>query len=80
MSKEDVKVKRTLQLRTDERHDFDTVRTTTMTLLALIIGFTFSMAVVRYDQRKTKRRTPSARNICVPILCRVILSPKQSSY
>ena len=45
--------KQTLQLRQDERHDFDTVRTTTMTLLALIIGFTFSMAVIRYDQRKT---------------------------
>jgi hypothetical protein len=45
--------KRTQQLRQDERHDFDTVRATTMTLLALIIGFTFSMAVIRYDQRKT---------------------------
>jgi hypothetical protein len=44
--------KRTQQLRQDERHDFDTVRATTMTLLALIIGFTFSMAVMRYDQRK----------------------------
>src|ERR1700759_3667619 len=40
-------------LRQDERHDFDTVRATTMTLLALIIGFTFSMAVARFDQRKT---------------------------
>src|SRR5262249_57430827 len=45
--------KRTAQLRQDERHDFDTVRATTMTLLALIIGFTFSMAVSRYDQRRT---------------------------
>jgi hypothetical protein len=45
--------KRSYQLRQDERHDFDTVRTTTMTLLALIIGFTFSMAVTRYDARKT---------------------------
>lgn len=45
--------KRTQQLRQDERHDFDTVRATTMTLLALIIGFTFSMAVSRYDQRRT---------------------------
>lgn len=39
-------------LRPDERHDFDTVRATTMTLLALLIGFTFSMAVSRYDHRK----------------------------
>jgi hypothetical protein len=45
--------KRTTQLRQDERHDFDTVRATTMTLLALIIGFSFSMAVSRYDQRRT---------------------------
>ena len=45
--------KQTAQLRQDERHDFDTVRATTMTLLALIIGFSFSMAVSRYDQRKT---------------------------
>ncbi|MGY8661581.1 hypothetical protein Q3C01_04335 [Bradyrhizobium sp. UFLA05-109] len=45
--------KRTQQLRQDERHDFDTVRATTMTLLALIIAFSFAMAVSRYDQRKT---------------------------
>src|SRR6516165_7623733 len=35
-----------------ERDDFDTVLTATLTLLALIIGFSFSMAVSRYDQRK----------------------------
>jgi hypothetical protein len=39
-------------LKRDERGDFDTVLTATLTLLALIIGFTFSMAVNRYDQRK----------------------------
>ena len=36
----------------DERKDLDTLETATLTLLALIIGFTFSMAVTRYDQRK----------------------------
>ena len=36
-----------------ERHDFNTVQAATLTLLALIIGFSFSMAVSRYDQRKT---------------------------
>lgn len=36
-----------------ERHDFATVQAATLTLLALIIGFSFSMAVSRYDQRKT---------------------------
>jgi len=35
-----------------EREDFDTVLTATLTLLALIIGFSFTMAVSRYDQRK----------------------------
>lgn len=36
----------------DEREDFNTALTATLTLLALIIGFSFSMAVSRYDQRK----------------------------
>jgi hypothetical protein len=34
-----------------ERHDFSTIQAAILTLLALIIGFTFSMAVTRYDQR-----------------------------
>lgn len=37
-----------------ERKDFDIVQAATLTLLALIIGFSFSMAVTRYDQRKKK--------------------------
>jgi hypothetical protein len=36
----------------DERADFDIVLTAALTLLSLIIGFSFSMAVGRYDQRK----------------------------
>jgi len=35
-----------------ERPDFDLVLTATLTLLALIIGFSFSMVISRYDQRK----------------------------
>jgi hypothetical protein len=35
------------------RDDFGTVLGATLTLLGLIIGFTFSMAVSRYDQRKS---------------------------
>jgi len=35
-----------------ERADFDIVRTASLTLLGLIIGFSFAMAVSRYDQRK----------------------------
>ncbi|MEP7327936.1 MAG: hypothetical protein ABI777_01900 [Betaproteobacteria bacterium] len=34
------------------RADFDVVLAATLTLLGLIIGFTFSMAISRYDQRK----------------------------
>ena len=36
-----------------ERHDFSIVQAASMTLLALIVGFSFSMAVSRYDQHKT---------------------------
>jgi hypothetical protein len=36
----------------DMREDFGVVLAATLTLLGLIIGFTFSMAVSRYDQRK----------------------------
>jgi hypothetical protein len=35
-----------------DREDFDIVRTASLTLLGLIIGFSFAMAVSRYDQRK----------------------------
>ena len=36
----------------DERQDLGVVLTASLTLLGLIIGFTFSMALTRYDQRK----------------------------
>lgn len=35
-----------------ERGDFNIIETATLTLLGLVIGFSFSMAVTRYDQRK----------------------------
>ena len=35
-----------------ERQDYDIVLTATLTLLGLVIGFTFSMVINRYDQRK----------------------------
>jgi hypothetical protein len=44
--------KRTRNLEADDRDDFKFVLGSTLTLLGLIIGFTFSMAVSRYDQRK----------------------------
>ncbi len=36
----------------DWRGDFDIILAAALTLLGLVIGFTFSMAVSRYDQRK----------------------------
>jgi len=39
-------------LKEDEREDFGVVQAATLTLLALIIGFSFSMAITRYDLRK----------------------------
>jgi len=39
-------------LQEDERDDFDLVLGAILTLLGLLIGFTFSMAISRYDERK----------------------------
>ena len=36
----------------EERQDFSVIEGATLTLLGLIIGFSFSMAISRYDQRK----------------------------
>jgi hypothetical protein len=40
----------------DKWADLDLVRAATLTLLVLIIGFSFQMAITRYDQRKTYER------------------------
>lgn len=40
------------QLKDEERDDFGVVQAATLTLLALLIGFSFSMATSRYDLRK----------------------------
>ena len=39
-------------LNEEERDDFGIVQAAILTLLGLLIGFTFSMAISRYDQRK----------------------------
>jgi hypothetical protein len=44
--------RRRKDLEEEEYKDLDFILTATLTLLGLIIGFTFSMAVNRYDQRK----------------------------
>jgi hypothetical protein len=40
-------------LREDVRKDLETVQAASLTLLGLLIGFAFSMAVSRYEERKT---------------------------
>ncbi|WP_109477002.1 hypothetical protein [Paraburkholderia sp. C35] len=45
-------LRRRSNLQDADREDFNTVQTATLTLLALLVGFSLSMAVGRYDQRK----------------------------
>src|SRR5271166_5419481 len=45
-------LRRRRPLKEEERDDFGIVQAATLTLLGLIIGFSFSMAVSRYDLRK----------------------------
>jgi hypothetical protein len=45
--------KRQLNLDEDVLKDLDLIVAATLTLLGLIVGFSFSMAISRYDQRKT---------------------------
>ena len=47
-----MRVRRIAPLDENKRHDFNIVVTTTLTLLGLLIAFSFSMAASRYDQRK----------------------------
>ena len=44
--------KRQMGLEDEVRQDLDLIVASTLTLLGLIIGFSFSMAIGRYDQRK----------------------------
>jgi hypothetical protein len=45
-------LRRIAKLPEEDREDFNVVQTATLTLLALLVGFSLSMAVGRYDQRK----------------------------
>ena len=45
-------LRRQRKLDEESRKDFDVILAATLTLLGLIIGFSFSMAISRYDQRK----------------------------
>jgi hypothetical protein len=46
-------LKRLRPLEKDEQADFGVVQAANLTLLGLLIGFTFSMAISRYEQRKS---------------------------
>jgi hypothetical protein len=59
------------------REDFGIVLTATLTLLGLIVGFTFSMAVSRYDQRKLYEEQ-EANAIGTEYLRTELLSPSDS--
>jgi len=45
-------LRRRRPVKEEEREDFSVIQAATLTLLGLIIGFSFSMAIGRYDQRK----------------------------
>jgi len=49
--------KRRRTLEENEREDFGIIMAAILTLLGLIIGFSFSMAITRYDQRKNLEET-----------------------
>jgi hypothetical protein len=61
------------------RHEFGIILAATLTLLSLLIGFSFSMAANRYDQRKNLEEaeanaigtsTMFAKSTCSPRSCR----------
>ena len=47
-----VAIHRLGSLQPDEQQGFNIILTATLTLLSLILGFSFSMAITPYDQRK----------------------------
>lgn len=64
-------------LEDDERYDLDLILTATLTLLSLIIGFSFSMALSRYDQRKNYEEAEA--NAIGTEYVRVTLLPKAAA-
>ncbi len=61
----------------DVRADFGTVQSAALTLLALVIGFSLSMAVSRYDQRKNYEEE-EANAIGTEYLRADLLAPAQA--
>jgi hypothetical protein len=67
-------LRRWLSLDEDVREDFNVIMAATLTLLGLIIGFSFSMAVSRYDQRKNYEEA-EANSIGTEYVRASLLSP-----
>jgi hypothetical protein len=67
-------VKRRRDLEEEAREDFDLVTGAALTLLGLLIGFAFSMAIQRYDQRKHYEET-EANAISTEVLRAGLLPP-----
>ena len=55
-------LRRVAPLPEEDREDFNLVQTATLTLLALLVGFSLSMAVGRYDQRKNLEEAKPMRS------------------
>jgi hypothetical protein len=64
-------------LEEDARQDLDLIVPATLTLLGLLIGFSFSMAINRYDQRKTYEEA-EANAIGTEYLRADLLPPKNA--
>jgi len=69
---------RVVPLEEDERDDFGVVIPATLTLLGLIIGFSFSLATNRYDQRKNYEEA-EANAIGTEYMRADLLSPPDSA-
>jgi hypothetical protein len=71
-------LRRRHDLRQDEREDLSVILTATLTLLGLVVGFSFSMAVTRYDQRKNNEEN-EANAIGTEYLRAGLLPPADAS-
>ena len=65
-----------LKSNSETMQDFQSIQTATLTLLSLIIGFTFSMSIARYDLRKTLEEVEA--NALSTLYMRVEILPEKS--
>jgi hypothetical protein len=70
--------KKSSGVREDAGHDFGVVLTGALTLLALIIGFSFSMAINRYDLRKNDEQAETTA-IAIEYIRTNLLPPGDAS-